>query len=80
MPDDVGGRYSVLSPVGLVPLYLVGIDIRELLTGAYDESKLVKIDCWQDNSAFQYVTMRHLAYQKANQSNCLRHFILAYFM
>ncbi|MBK6933640.1 MAG: glucose-6-phosphate isomerase [Bacteroidales bacterium] len=64
VPDDVGGRYSVLSPVGLVPLYLVGIDIRELLTGAYDESKLVKIDCWQDNSAFQYVTMRHLAYQK----------------
>ena len=34
IPDDVGGRYSVLTPVGLLPLAAAGIDIRSLLAGA----------------------------------------------
>jgi glucose-6-phosphate isomerase len=43
VPENVGGRYSVLTPVGLVPAALIGIDIRQLLRGAADANDL----CWQ---------------------------------
>ena len=36
VPDDVGGRFSVLTPVGLLPLAVAGIDIEQLLAGAKD--------------------------------------------
>jgi len=67
VPDNVGGRYSVLSPVGLVPLYLAGIDINELLSGSDSQRSDIFIDDWSENVAFQYVTIRHLAYQKVSQ-------------
>ena len=40
IPDDIGGRYSVLTPVGLVPLAIGGFDIRALVKGAMDMEKL----------------------------------------
>lgn len=47
IPENVGGRFSVLSPVGLVPAALTGIDIRRLLKGARDASQL----CWRKEPA-----------------------------
>ncbi len=43
VPENVGGRYSVLTPVGLVPAALIGVDIRQLLRGAADANDI----CWQ---------------------------------
>ena len=40
IPDDIGGRYSVLTPVGLVPLAIAGFDIRALVKGAMDMEKI----------------------------------------
>lgn len=45
VPPNVGGRFSVFTPVGLVPAALIGIDIRKVLKGARDANKL----CWSDN-------------------------------
>ena len=47
VPENVGGRFSVLSPVGLVPAALIGLDIRQLLKGAYDANVL----CWRKEPA-----------------------------
>jgi glucose-6-phosphate isomerase len=47
VPENVGGRLSVLSPVGLVPAALIGLDIRHLLKGAYDANLL----CWRKEPA-----------------------------
>jgi glucose-6-phosphate isomerase len=74
VPNDVGGRYSVFSSVGLVPLYLSGIDINEVLNGANDQRLEIFIDDWSVNSAFQYVTARHLAYQKGKPIEMLTSF------
>lgn len=47
IPSDVGGRYSVLSPVGLLPMAVAGIDIKKVISGALKE----KTDIQKDNSA-----------------------------
>ncbi|MDQ0508137.1 Glucose-6-phosphate isomerase [Aedoeadaptatus ivorii] len=57
VPEDMGGRYSVLSPVGLVPMALGGIDIREVLRGARD----MEAECAKDpaeNKAAEYALFR----------------------
>lgn len=57
VPDDVGGRYSVLTPVGLLPLAVAGIDVDALLAGAREEADAVKDD--QNSSALTYATVRY---------------------
>ena len=39
IPDDIGGRYSVITPVGLVPLAIMGVDIKKIMAGLYDAYK-----------------------------------------
>ncbi len=59
--DSVGGRYSVLSPVGLVPIALAGIDIRNLLIGAAEMQTLcLTEDSFEKNPALQYAAYRYL--------------------
>lgn len=62
VPEDVGGRYSVLSHVGLLPIACAGISIRELLEGAKEAQKdfLVK----EDNQAVKYAALRNAFYNK----------------
>ncbi len=64
IPDDVGGRFSVLTPVGLVPLAVAGVDIRGLVAGA----KAMRAACQSDdlaaNPAHAYAAARHLLYEK----------------
>ena len=61
VPDNVGGRFSVLTPVGLLPIVLAGFDVRAILKGAADEREaLLKKSA--DNPAVQYAAMRNLLY------------------
>ena len=62
IPDDVGGRFSVLTPVGLVPLAAAGLDIRALVRGAADMATACTGGDLRDNPAHLYAAMRHLLY------------------
>ena len=58
VPDDVGGRYSVLTAVGLLPIAVAGIDIDKMMAGAYDARAALTKKC-EDNAAVQYAVMRN---------------------
>lgn len=64
IPDDVGGRFSVLTPVGLVPLAVAGLDIRALVRGAADMVPACTGGDLRDNPAHLYAATRHLLYEK----------------
>ncbi|HUM88124.1 MAG TPA: glucose-6-phosphate isomerase, partial [Prolixibacteraceae bacterium] len=72
IPDDVGGRYSVLTPVGLLPIAVAGINIRKLVKGAQDMAKAtapeVKFD---ENIACQYAAARHALYTEGKKIEIL---------
>ena len=58
--DDIGGRYSVFTPAGLLPMAVSGIDVRELLRGAKD---MAQSTAW-DNDGMDYAICRHLMQQE----------------
>lgn len=61
VPDNVGGRYSVLTPVGLLPIVLAGFDVRAMLKGAAEEREALLVKS-EDNAAIKYAAMRNLLY------------------
>jgi len=61
VPDNVGGRFSVLTPVGLLPIVVAGFDIRAMLEGAKEMEKALHVKS-ADNVAIQYAAMRNLLY------------------
>ena len=61
VPDAVGGRYSVLTAVGLLPIACAGVDIVELMAGA-EEAMTALAAPGQDNPAWQYAAARHALY------------------
>ena len=63
VPDNVGGRYSVLTPVGLLPIVLAGFDVRAMLAGA-KEMEEVLCERTEDNPAVRYAAMRNLLYSE----------------
>lgn len=81
IPDDVGGRYSVLTPVGLLPIAVAGVDIRELVAGARaveeSTSRTAEIG---GNPAYRYAVIRDLLYAKGKRIEILAsfHHSLAY--
>ncbi|MGY8761306.1 MAG: glucose-6-phosphate isomerase [Nitrospinaceae bacterium] len=74
IPDDVGGRYSVLTPVGLFPMAVAGIDIKELMEGACQAEILYTKPSLDQNDAYYYAVMRHLLYQKGKTTEILATF------
>lgn len=60
IPDDVGGRFSVLSPVGLFPFICAGIDIDQILKGAQEANKDANDLNLKTNDAYRYAVARHL--------------------
>ena len=62
VPDDVGGRFSVLTPVGLLPIAMAGIDIRQLVKGAVEMEKMCKANPSLDNPVSQYAVVRQVLY------------------
>lgn len=64
IPNDIGGRYSVLTPVGLLPVAVAGVDIRDLMDGArHAATELAESDL-AHNDAYKYAVMRHILYEK----------------
>lgn len=64
IPDDVGGRYSVLTPVGLIPIAAAGFNIRELVKGAADMEKICTTETsLEKNPAAAYAAARNALYQ-----------------
>ena len=65
IPDNVGGRFSVLTPVGLLPIAIAGLSIRKLLDGAKAMRKeLHENPDFAHNPAMQYALLRHLLYNQ----------------
>ncbi len=72
IPDDVGGRYSVLTPVGLLPLAVAGVDIRALVQGACDMEKATAADVpYEENLAAIYAAVRNLLYAEGKKVEIL---------
>lgn len=63
IPKDIGGRYSVLTAVGLLPMAVVGIPIKQLLLGAYE----MACDSGWDHSLPDYAILRYLLMEKGKQ-------------
>ena len=76
IPDNVGGRFSVLTPVGLLPIAMAGYDIDQLLQGARDMRKLcIDSDSLNDNPAMLYAAIRNLLYRKGCKVEILENFV-----
>lgn len=71
IPDDVGGRYSVLTAVGLLPIAASGADIDALMQGAADASKEYTSEKIEENAAYQYAAMRNILYRKGKVTELL---------
>ena len=70
VPDDVGGRYSVLSAVGLLPIAAAGISIDELMKGASDAMERFSV-LSPDNDAYKYAAIRNILYRKGKSVEIL---------
>ncbi len=64
IPDDVGGRYSVLTAVGLLPIATAGIDIEAMMKGAADASQEFANPNLSENYSYQYAAVRNALYRK----------------
>lgn len=64
VPDDVGGRFSVLTAVGLLPLAAAGVDVDALLRGAADARARYRTAPLADNDALRYAAARNILYRK----------------
>lgn len=64
VPDDVGGRFSVLTAVGLLPIAVAGIDLDQLMKGAADARQRYKTGSMADNDVWRYVAARNILHRK----------------
>lgn len=75
IPDDVGGRFSVLSPVGLLPIACGGFNVKDLIKGAEDmETILKRKEKFEENPAMLYAALRNLLYRKGKTTEILTSF------
>ncbi len=83
IPDNVGGRFSVLTPVGLLAIACAGHDIKALVRGAQDMEKATGVEIpYEQNPAAQYAAIRNVLYQYGKKIEILVNFNpkLHYFM
>jgi len=71
IPDDVGGRFSVFTPVGLLPIAAAGINIKALIEGAASMRRRVLIPDPKTNPALVYAAMRDALYRKGKKIEVL---------
>jgi len=75
IPDNVGGRFSVLTPVGLLPIAVAGHDIKALVRGAQDMEKQTGIDVpAEKNLSAQYAAIRNAIYRTGKKTEILVNF------
>ena len=71
VPDDVGGRFSVLTAVGLLPIAAAGIDIDAMMKGAQDAREVCKDGDMDSNPAMKYAALRNILYRKGKNTEIL---------
>ncbi len=72
VPDDVGGRFSVLTAVGLLPIAVAGIDIDAMMKGAADAmNKYTSSSFLEENDALKYAVLRNILYRKGKCTEIL---------
>ena len=64
VPDDVGGRYSVLTAVGLLPIAVAGVDIDAIMEGAQKAQKELAVEDIEKNDCYKYAALRNILYRK----------------
>ena len=74
VPDDVGGRFSVLTAVGLLPIAVSGADITKLMKGAQDMRKTCLENDYADNAALQYAAVRNILLRKGKSIEVLANY------
>ena len=75
IPDDVGGRYSVLTPVGLLPIAVAGVDVKKLVAAAVAaEKEICKTSELDKNPAALYAATRNALYKKGKQVEILANY------
>ena len=74
IPDDVGGRFSVLTPVGLLPMAAAGIDIDAVMQGASDAVATYKNDDLENNDCLKYAATRQILGRKGKASEILANY------
>ena len=71
VPDDIGGRYSVLTAVGLLPIAVAGIDIDRLMKGARDAQNALTDPDLKKNDAYKYAALRNVLLRKGKNIEML---------
>lgn len=71
VPDNVGGRFSVLTAVGLLPIAVAGIDIDMLLSGAREAQNKLSDDNIENNDCYKYAAIRNILYRKGKSTEVL---------
>ena len=74
IPDDVGGRFSVLTAVGLLPIAVAGCDLDAIMAGANDARKAYMSDCVFENECYKYAATRFIMKQKGKAMEILASF------
>ena len=74
VPDDVGGRFSVLTAVGLLPIAVSGADIDKLMEGAASGRKLAAESDFEDNDALKYAAIRNILLRKGKDVEVLANY------
>lgn len=70
VPDDVGGRFSVLTAVGLLPIAVAGIDIDKLMSGAKEAQNSLNAVTVEENPVLKYAAVRNAFYNKGTKLEC----------
>ena len=71
VPDDVGGRFSVLTAVGLLPIAASGVDIDQMMQGALDSYNYYKEEDVEKNDALKYALVRNVLYRNGKKIEML---------
>lgn len=74
VPDNIGGRFSVLTAVGLLPIAVSGGDIDKLMEGAAAMRKLCIDNAFEDNDAMQYAALRYVLYESGKTTEILANY------
>ena len=74
VPDDVGGRYSVLTAVGLLPIAVSGADITKLMEGAASMREICLNNSFEDNDAMKYAAIRNILLRKGKSIEVLANY------
>ncbi len=80
VPDDIGGRYSVLTAVGLLPIAVAGIDTDAMMKGAADAREKFLNAAFEDNDALRYAAYRNILYRKGKTTEIMASYEAGYAM